>query len=280
MDGFALIWGCLLAIVLAQVLAYILCHHRLPLFIRATYEWGKLLDENTSAFNRKWLVPKSCNKQQKFLCYQIIIQVKEVFGYLDSANYYTIKTSSIILSLVLLSLQTFRRLYECLFISKFSQSAQMHLGHYLLGGMFYILVNLTIISDGSFLTSDGDTFRLKDLSTATNIIGVCIFCWGSLHQHRCHNILAQLRVGSSSHNNYGVPRGDWFNYVSCPHYLSEIIIYFSIGFILSLDHQSWWLLLAFITTMLSLGAVQTNQWYYQNFSNYPEDRRAIIPFLL
>lgn len=127
---------------------------------------------------------------------------------------------------------------------------------------------------------DDYSFQILDLLTVTNALGICTFCWASLHQHRCHNILAQLRRGDLSQSCYGIPTGDWFNYVACPHYLSEIIIYLSIGFILSLNHQSWWLLLAFISTMLTLGAVQTSKWYQNNFSNYPKDRKAIFPYVL
>ena len=94
-----------------------------------------------------------CNKQKAFLFAPLIIKLKNVFGYLDSPHYYTIRASSIFLALSMLSIQTLRRLYECLFISKFSQISKIHLGHYLLGIFFYMLVNITIISDGSFLNS-------------------------------------------------------------------------------------------------------------------------------
>lgn len=92
-------------------------------------------------------------RQHTFVFTPLIIPMKKVFGYLDSPNYYTIRNSSVFLALFMLSLQTLRRLYECIFISKFSQAAKMHLGHYLLGIFFYILVNITIISDGVFLNS-------------------------------------------------------------------------------------------------------------------------------
>ena len=55
-------------------------------------------------------------------------------------------------------------------------------------------------------------------------IGAVIFIWGWLHQLRCHAILGSLRQCRGA-NDYVISSGDWFEYVSCPHYLAEIVIY-------------------------------------------------------
>jgi hypothetical protein len=52
---------------------------------------------------------------------------------------------SVLLTLVLLTIQLFRRLYECLFVLSFS--GKMHLGHYVIGVLFYFLVNLTVVAE-------------------------------------------------------------------------------------------------------------------------------------
>ncbi|MCO5596934.1 hypothetical protein L7F22_051005 [Adiantum nelumboides] len=58
-------------------------------------------------------------------------------------------------------------------------------------------------------------------------IGATIFLWGWVHQYRCHSILASLRANETmknEHSQYKIPYGDWFEHVSCAHYLAEFII--------------------------------------------------------
>ena len=52
---------------------------------------------------------------------------------------------SVLLTLVLLKIQQFRRLYESLFVSSFS--GKMHIGHYAIGYVFYFLVNITVLAE-------------------------------------------------------------------------------------------------------------------------------------
>ncbi|EER05712.1 conserved hypothetical protein, partial [Perkinsus marinus ATCC 50983] len=46
-------------------------------------------------------------------------------------------------------------------------------------------------------------------------------------QYRSHKELARLNNNSNS-KQYGIPNGGLFNYISCPHYTCEIIIYTSL----------------------------------------------------
>ncbi len=78
---------------------------------------------------------------------------------------------------------------------------------------------------------------------------ICCFNSFSKHQHQCHKILANLRQDNNNnskkknddddegHDNddnkrtqsahFGIPKGDWFCFVSSPHYLAEMLIYVS-----------------------------------------------------
>lgn len=49
---------------------------------------------------------------------------------------------------------------------------------------------------------------------------------------------------------YSVPQGDWFEFVSSPHYLAEIIIYSGVGVFMCADNTSWWFVLAFVIANL------------------------------
>lgn len=116
-------------------------------------------------------------------------------------------------------------------------------------------------------------------------VAVGMFLWSSIHQHKCHQILADLRNarknGSQEDHSYRQPNGDWFELVSCPHFLAEVIIYASmlLVFVPSDVWSVWWLVVVYVVTTLSLSARQTHAWYKVKFKDYPHHRYAIIPWL-
>lgn len=91
-----------------------------------------------------------------------------------------------------------------------------------------------------------------------------------------HSFLS-FRSPDKSHK---IPRGDWFEYVSCPHYLAEILIYFSIQIVLGFDHTLF--LAAFIFTLANQTAASkfVHRWYRDTFPDYPKDRMAVFPWVL
>ena len=65
-------------------------------------------------------------------------------------------------------------------------------------------------------------------------LSVSVFFWAWWHQFKAHKIFAKLKLENSG--SHSIPRGDWFNYVSCPHYLAEIIMYLCLAIILGPRH--------------------------------------------
>lgn len=62
-----------------------------------------------------------------------------------------------------------------------------------------------------------------------------LFLWASYHQYKAAVLLANLRKdgkGSIVTLQHHVPRGDWFEMVSSPHNLAEVMIYLALTFIL------------------------------------------------
>ena len=149
-------------------------------------------------------------------------------------------------------------------MTKHSDST-MHITHFLFGLVYYMAVSL------SLLTASGPV----DQQTAN--LAVILFCWASYHQFRCHSILAGLRGGQQV---YGVPYGDWFEYVSSPHYAAEIIIYIAI--LITTDMNLFMLLNCVyqVSNFSVICAVPTHGWYKSKFDDYPEDRYALIPYLI
>ena len=135
--------------------------------------------------------------------------------------------------------------------------------------------------------------QLAGLLRWYHFLGLFLFVWASRHQYKCHKILADLRkprakedkaateASSAPDLSYGLPKGDWFHYVSSPHYLAEILIYASLllFFVPTDCCTSWWLVMGFVVSLLSLGARQTHNWYLQKFEDYPKNRNIIIPWL-
>jgi very-long-chain enoyl-CoA reductase len=109
-------------------------------------------------------------------------------------------------------------------------------------------------------------------------IGVCLFCIGELGNARAHWILRQLRTES---RGKWIPRGFFFELVSCPHYSFEITTW--VGFALvaqSLASAAFCLVGGGI---LGFWAHTRHLAYRKEFDGrdgrelYPAKRRALIP---
>lgn len=78
---------------------------------------------------------------------------------------------------------------------------------------------------------------------------------------------------------YQIPSGGWFDLVSCPHYLGEILEWAGFcvachGSLASLSFVVW------TAANLVPRALHQHRWYQQKFEDYPPDRMALVPLLL
>ncbi|KAJ0428476.1 putative polyprenol reductase [Helianthus annuus] len=205
------------------------------------------------------------------------------------------------LSVFMLSLmeaQVVRRVYDSVNVFNYSPSARLHISGYLLGVFYYIATPLTLccsITPEVFeFVKNLDITELNMLRTKFDIwllltpllrlrwyawIGALIFLWGWVHQFRCHVILGSLRNKPENLNEYAIPHGDWFEYVSSAHYTAEIVIYGGLLVASGGRDLSLWLLFAFVVANLGFVATLTHAWYLQKFDDYPRKRRAIFPFV-
>jgi 3-oxo-5-alpha-steroid 4-dehydrogenase 1 len=108
------------------------------------------------------------------------------------------------------------------------------------------------------------------------LIGATLFIAGAFINRDADRRLFALRGPGES--GYKIPQGGLYRYVSCPNYLGEIIEW--TGFALA----TWSLPgLAFaLYTAANVGprALSHHRWYQRNFADYPQDRKALIPFVL
>ena len=117
------------------------------------------------------------------------------------------------------------------------------------------------------------------LSSPVFLLGTVIFLVGFSINLQSDYILRHLRsTGDSGDNGYKIPHGGLFRYISCPNYFGEILEWIGWAF---LTWSIAGLVFAF-WTMANLipRALSHHKWYHERFSEYPSERKAIIPFFL
>ncbi|MBW2713856.1 MAG: DUF1295 domain-containing protein, partial [Deltaproteobacteria bacterium] len=77
---------------------------------------------------------------------------------------------------------------------------------------------------------------------------------------------------------YKIPYGGFYRWVSSPNYLGEIIEW--AGFAMLTWTPAGLAFLVFSISNLFPRAFSHHRWYQEQFEDYPEERKAIIPGLL
>lgn len=108
------------------------------------------------------------------------------------------------------------------------------------------------------------------------ITGAILFLAGAAINLHSDQVLISLRKNNG--DTYAIPFGGLFTWVSCPNYFGEIVEW--LGYAV----MAWSLpaLSFFIWTFANLvpRAMHYQKWYRKNFTDYPLERKAVIPFLL
>uniref|UniRef100_A0A4W3IM30 Polyprenal reductase n=1 Tax=Callorhinchus milii TaxID=7868 RepID=A0A4W3IM30_CALMI len=189
---------------------------------------------------------------------------------------------SVLLVHMLLWIHSIRRLTECLFISVFS-NVVIHPVQFIWGLTYYVLVGLTLHCEGPPLGTK--VYKIQDLLVQYrwyHVAGLTLFFWATVHHHKSHIILASLRknkLGEVVNLSHRVPHGDWFEQVSCPHYLAELLIYLALAMVFGGRHLTWWSVVLYVLSSHAMMAVQSHEFYVNKFENYPKNRKAFIPLI-
>ena len=108
------------------------------------------------------------------------------------------------------------------------------------------------------------------------IIGVIFFFTGFFIAKQSDRILRNLRKPGET--GYKIPKGGFYRWISCPNYMGELLEW--LGFAIA----AWSLpaLLFFLYSAANLvpRAMTSHSWYKDTFSDYPSNRKALIPGLL
>lgn len=157
-----------------------------------------------------------------------------------------------------------RRVLECRHVHSWREDSRMHLAGYFLGILHYLCTSCTLV-----------WLERPKINPVVCVVAVGVCCVAQYEQFNHHYILANLRQRRDS--PYLVPKGGWFQWISAPHYLAEILIYSS--FLCMGPTPAIACLFVWVTTNLTISALRTHHWYVQNITDYPT-RMAIVPFLL
>lgn len=141
-------------------------------------------------------------------------------------------------------------------------------------GFFFNLINGFL--NGYYLGFIADFDALQWFSDPRFILGAAFFLSGFIINLYSDNQLLRLRQANA--NNYSIPQGGLFRYISCPNFFGEIIEWAGFAMLTwSLPGLSF-----FIWTAVNLipRALDHHKWYKSHFNEYPKERKAIIPWVL
>lgn len=115
------------------------------------------------------------------------------------------------------------------------------------------------------------------------VVGATIFIIGLAINLHSDGILRALKSGggiasTNNTNAYSIPRGGFFELVSCANYFGEICEW--AGYAVACNNLAALSFLVFTCSNLIPRALSHHEWYLQKFDYYPLQRRAVIPFML
>lgn len=197
------------------------------------------------------------------------------------SGYGSIEDWTRLVALLMLLLQVTRRFLETCFISVFSNST-MHVAHYILGLTFYLFTALTVGFEPLQNVQEATLVSVPSFFREFywyQYCGVMLFAWASYHQYISACILAGLRQSSGDREKYAIPQGDWFDFVSCPHYLQEILIYIALYLVFGAGSWVLFLQLLFVSLNQTFCALQSQQWYTTVMGRSPA-KYCIIPWII
>ena len=140
---------------------------------------------------------------------------------------------------------------------------------------FLIVISAFIFNlfNGFFVGYEIGNMSQLDFGINT-LIGLIIFFTGMYINRSSDNKLISLR---NDNKEYQIPQGGMFDFISCPNYFGEIFEW--IGFaiiVLNLGTLSFALWTAF---NLIPRALNHHNWYINYFKEYPDKRKALIPYI-
>jgi 3-oxo-5-alpha-steroid 4-dehydrogenase 1 len=138
-------------------------------------------------------------------------------------------------------------------------------------GIFFNLMNASL--NGYYVFSLSGGYPNSWIADPRFIAGTAIFICGFIINRQSDYILGNLRRPGST--EYKLPRGGLYNWISCPNYLGEIIIW--TGWAIATWSLAGLSFALWTVANLAPRAKSHLNWYREHFPDYPSSRKALLP---
>jgi len=130
--------------------------------------------------------------------------------------------------------------------------------------------------NGYYLGWVADNYGISWLEDPRFIMGITMFFAGMFVNISSDNILIHLRKPGET--GYVIPKAGLFRWISCPNHFGEIVEW--TGYAVMTWSTPGLAFAVWTVANLLPRALHHHRWYQNAFSDYPEKRKALIPYLL
>jgi 3-oxo-5-alpha-steroid 4-dehydrogenase 1 len=127
--------------------------------------------------------------------------------------------------------------------------------------------------NGRYVFTFSGGYTNEWLVTPQFIVGLGLFLAGFIINRRADNVLRKLRKPGES--AYKIPCGGLYRWISCPNYFGEIITW--VGWAVATWSLPGLAFAVWTAANLVPRAKANHIWYREHFSDYPTERKALIP---
>lgn len=143
----------------------------------------------------------------------------------------------------------------------------------LAAGLIFNTMNAYLNSN--YLIVNSYIYSVMWLRDIRFMIGLSLFLIGLIVNRYSDHVLYRIR--RTSQNEYSIPYGGLYHWVSCPNYLGEILIW--IGWSVATWSPVAAAFSLWTIANLAPRARSHHQWYQNHFDDYPNQRRALVPWI-
>lgn len=141
--------------------------------------------------------------------------------------------------------------------------------------MGFLFNTINSYLNGRYISQVAQNYTTDWLTDPRFAIGITVFVTGFIINRQSDNILRNLR--KPGEKDYKIPRGGMFKYVSCANYFGESTQW--IGWAIATWSLPGLAFALWTISNLLPRARSHHRWYINHFSDYPRNRKAMIPFL-